>query len=175
MKKAPRSALGLLALSVVAPEPIRRQEQKPDPLQPFLFLEGVWHGEGKGPYGPYEFLTRVERRGRWLLLASDVFAPGTDKVMFVSTQVYGYDEGGLVLQLFDTAGAFSFRGEAMENGARFEWKDRDRYKKIDMRVEEGRIRSRYDALEPALFKDPVTFEGVWIRGERPAKGGRKTP
>lgn len=34
----------------------------------------------------------VERRGRWLLLTSDVFPLRSDKLLFVSTQVYGYDE-----------------------------------------------------------------------------------
>jgi hypothetical protein len=30
------------------------QPPKVDPLQPLLFLEGTWHGQGSGPYGPYE-------------------------------------------------------------------------------------------------------------------------
>jgi hypothetical protein len=169
MPKSCRFAVGLLLLICVAPHAAIGQEKKPDPLQPVLFLEGAWHGEGKGPYGAYDFETKVERRGRWLLLTSNVFLPKTDKLMFVSTQVYGYDDKGLVLQLFDTAGAFQFRGEAKDKGVCFEWKHGERYKRTEMRLQDGKIHSRYDALEPALFKDPVSFEGVWLPGERPKK------
>lgn len=142
---------------------------KVDPLQPLLFLEGAWHGEGKGPYGPYEFETIVERRGRWLLLTSNVYPPKTNTVLFVSTQVYGYDEKGLVLHLFDTAGAFEFRGDAKDKAAHFEWKQGAKWKRVDMKLQDGRIQSRYDALEPAMFKDPVSFEGVWLPGKRPSR------
>jgi hypothetical protein len=162
-------AIGLFVLMPTAAQVAFSQDKKPDPLQPLLFLDGTWHGEGKGPCGAYEFETKVERRGRWLLLTSDVFVSKSDKLMFVSTQVYGYDDKGLVLQLFDTAGAFQFRGEAKDKTAHFEWKDGERYKRIDMRIQDGKIHSRYDALEPALFKDPVSFEGVWLPGERPKK------
>ncbi len=103
--------IGLCLLTLAASRPAHGEEKAPDPLQPMLFLEGIWHGEGAGPYGAYDFETRVERRGRWLLLKSNVFFPKSDKLMFVSAQVYGYDEKGLVLDLFDTAGAFRFRGE----------------------------------------------------------------
>jgi len=154
----------LMALGWASLSPSQTREN--DRLQPLLFLEGTWHGEGKGPYGPYEFETRVERRGCWLLLVSDVFPPKSDKLLFVSTQVYGYDDKGLVLQLFDTAGSFEFRGAAREGGASFEWKDAERYKRIDLRLQDGKIHSRYEALEPALFKDPVSFEGVWLPGKR---------
>lgn len=146
------------------------QEAKPDPLRPLLFLEGTWHGEGQGPYGPYEFETIVERRGRWLLLTSDIFVPNTDNLLFVSTQVYGYDDRGLVLQLFDTAGAFEFRGETGESQVRFGWRDGDRYKRLEMHLQDGKIHSQYDAFEPTLFKDPVRFEGAMLPGARPKKG-----
>ncbi len=33
------------------------QDNKPDPLQPLLFLEGIWHGQGKGRCRPYDFPT----------------------------------------------------------------------------------------------------------------------
>ncbi len=43
-------------------------------------------------------------------------------------------------------------------GARFERRDGERYKIIDLRLENAEIHSLYDALEPARFKDPV-YEG----------------
>ncbi|HEY7679689.1 MAG TPA: hypothetical protein VIC04_04160, partial [Terriglobia bacterium] len=148
----------------------QEQQGKKDALEPLIFLAGTWHGEGKGPYGAYEFETHVERRGRWLLLTSNVFVPGTDRLMFVSTQIYGYDNKGLVLHLFDTAGAFLFRGEPTTDGARFAWKGADNWKRLELDLRrDGSVRSRYDAHEPAMFKEPVTFEGIWLPGKRAAK------
>lgn len=88
-------------------------------------------------------------------------------ILFVSTQVYGYDDKGLVLQLFDTAGAFTFRGESKNNMAHFEWKVGAPWKRLEVKLQKGKIYSRYDAYEPAMFKDPVSFEGVWLPGKRP--------
>jgi hypothetical protein len=142
-------------------------QQAKDRLEPLMFLAGMWHGEGKGPYGPYEFETRVERRGRWLLMTSDVFAPKSDRAMFHSTQIYGYDDSGLVLHLFDTAGSFVFRGEAVEDGARFAWSGGASSKHVEIRKQkDGALWSRYHAVEPSMFKDPVSFEGVWLPGPR---------
>lgn len=158
--------VGLLLLAVGPALQGQNYEQKGDPLDSLLFLQGTWHGEGKGPYGAYEFETKVERRGRWLLLTSNVFVPKTDQLMFVSTQVYGYDDQGPVLHLFDTAGSFLFRGSASEKAAHFEWKDGERYKKLEVTLKDGNIYSRYDAFEPAMFEKPVVFEGTWLPGER---------
>ena len=120
---------------------IETKKQSPvdqkNPLEPLLFLEGDWHGNGQGPYGPYEFNMHVESRGRWMLLTSTVFEPKTDKVSYVSTQVYGYDDKGLVLQLFDTAGAFEFRGTAEDNGLRFEWEGGEDWKRSEYWPEDG--------------------------------------
>lgn len=141
-----------------------------NPLEPLLILEGTWHGEGQGPYGPYEFETRVESRGRWLLLTSNTFQPKTDTVTYVSTQVHGYDDKGLVLQLFDTAGAFEFRGAPKDKGIRFEWKNGANWKRSEFWPEEGgKIHFRYSSMEPALSKDVARFEGVWLRGKRPTE------
>jgi hypothetical protein len=63
-------------------------------LAPLLFLEGEWQGEGRGPFGPYRLAARVERRGRWLLMTSEIFDATSNQVTYVSTQVYGYDEEG---------------------------------------------------------------------------------
>jgi len=167
VKKLIICALLLLLLTIGSALQGQERERKVNPLDSLLFLEGTWHGEGKGPYGAYEFETKVLRRGRWLLLTSNVFVPKTDQLMFVSTQVYGYDDKGTVLHLFDTAGSFLFRGVASDKMARFEWKDGERYKKLEIKAKDGNLHSRYDAFEPGMFDKPVAFEGVWLPGERP--------
>ena len=147
-------------------------------LTPIRFLEGAWHGEGQGPYGPYALDATVEIRGRWLLLTYQISEPTSHDIFYVSTQVYGYDDDGLVLQLFDTAGSFTFRGVTLDDGGvRFDWKNEDRqkgedfWKRSEFHPQDGRLNFRYDSLEPSQSDDVseelLTFEGQWIAGERP--------
>jgi len=92
----------------------------------------------------------------------------TETITYVSTQVYGYDDKGLVLQFFDTAGAFEFRAATKDNGIRFEWKDGENWKRSDYWPEQGgKIHFRYDSMEPTLSKDVAKFEGIWLPGKRP--------
>ncbi len=141
---------------------------KVDPLESVRFLEGDWHGDGQGPYGPYDFETSAEFRGRWLLLTGTSFEPKTDTIVYVSTQVYGYDEKGLVLQLFDTAGAFDFRGAPKDDGLQFDWKDGENWKTSEFWPgRKGEINYRYQSIEPAVAKGLQVFEGVWLPGRRP--------
>jgi hypothetical protein len=143
------------------------QDKKPDPLQPLLFLEGTWHGDGKGPHGPYDFDFRVERRGRWLLLTMSIFQPKTDTVFYVSTQVFGYDDSELTLHLFDTAGVFEFRGQSKGEGVRFEWKQGESSKRSAMRPQEGgTIYARYESYVPPENQQPETWEWLWLPGKR---------
>lgn len=136
-------------------------------LKPLRFLEGTWHGDGLGPYGPYEFETQVEERGRWLLLTSTVFETGTDNVFYVSTQVFGYDDAGLTLDFFDTAGSFDFHSVHADKGLLFEWKnDQDWKRSALIPQENGRIKFKYESMEPAASDELSVFEGEWIRGTR---------
>jgi hypothetical protein len=164
-------------------------------LQPVRFLEGSWHSDGEGPYGPYALDATVEIRGRWMLLTYSVSEPRSHDVFYVSTQVYGYDDDGLVLELFDTAGSFTFRGVAVsgepsddndgEHGVRFEWTNEDRkpgedfWKRSEFQQRDGTLHFRYDSMEPSRTAEAdnadataelSTFEGIWHPGIRPAVG-----
>ncbi len=162
-------------------------------LQPVRFLEGSWHSDGEGPYGPYALDATAEVRGRWMLLTYSVSEPTSHDVSYVSTQVYGYDADGLVLELFDTAGSFTFRGvlvgdettDGGGHGVRFDWKNEDRkqgedfWKRSEFRQRDGTLHFRYDSMEPSssagaadadAAEELSTFEGVWNPGKRPATG-----
>ena len=143
-----------------------------DQLQPLMFLEGEWHGKGQGPYGPYEFEAHVTVRGRWLLMTSNYFEPNTNKVTYVSTQVYGYDDTGLVLQLFDTAGAFEFHGVPGVNRVQLDWKDGKDWRRSEYWLEDGgNVGFRYQAMVAADSAELSKFEGTWVRGRRAAIKG----
>jgi hypothetical protein len=161
-------------------------------LRPVHFLEGSWYGDGYGPYGPYALDATAEIRGRWMLLTYSISEPTARDVFYVSTQVYGYDDDGLVLQLFDTAGSFTFRGVVVDDedsnghdGVRFEWKNEDRkqgedfWKRSEFLLRDGTLHFRYDSMEPSRSADAddadateelMTFEGVWHPGTRPPTG-----
>ena len=80
-------------------------------LEPLMMLEGRWTGKGGGSYGPFSAEMDVEVRGRWLLMRQKIMIPIVSITTYVSTQVYGYDDAGLTLDFFDTAGSFKFHGE----------------------------------------------------------------
>lgn len=158
-------------------------------LLPVRFLEGSWHSDGEGPYGPYALDATAEIRGRWMLLTYSVMEPTSLDVFYVSTQVYGYDDAGLVLELFDTAGSFTFRGVVVDgehsdgdHGVRFDWTNEHReqgedfWKRSEFRQRDGALHFRYDSMEPSgsaghdadTTEVLSTFEGVWNPGKRPA-------
>jgi hypothetical protein len=159
-------------------------------LQTVRFLEGSWHSDGEGPYGPYALDANAEIRGRWMLLTYSITEPTSHDVFYVSTQVYGYDDDGLVLELFDTAGSFTFRSIAVdgepsdgEHGVRFDWTNEDRkpgqdfWKRSEFQQRDGALHFRYDSMEPSRTADTgnadaaqelSTFEGIWHPGKRPA-------
>jgi hypothetical protein len=150
-----------------APTKSQMHKKEMTALEPLMFLVGDWHGEGQGPWGPYDFETSVEVKGRWLLLTTTVFEPKTDKISYVSTQVYGYDDKGLVLQLFDTAGSFQFRGKAEGKGLLFEWKTGDDWKRSEFQpIKGGKIHFRYTAMDPNLPETGAKFEGDWLPEKR---------
>jgi len=129
-------------------------------LAPLLFLEGRWRGQGRGPYGPYQLETRVEQRGRWLLMTSAIVDAKTRQTTYVSTQVYGHDSDGLRLHFFDTAGAFEFHGQPTDDGLRFEWKQGENWKRSEYwRERDGKVRFRYESVVPARSSE--LFEGHW--------------
>ena len=131
-------------------------------LAPLMMLEGSWRGQGRGPFGPYELDARVERRGRWMLMTSAIIDPKSRKTTYVSTQVYGYDNGGLRLQFFDTAGTFDFHGAATEGQLRFDWKDGENWKRSQYWPEaDDKVRFRYESVFPAEGSE--LFEGLWER------------
>jgi hypothetical protein len=138
-----------------------------DALQPLRFLTGEWHSDGHGPYGPYALDALAQIRGRWLLLTYEISEPTSHDIFYVSTQVYGHDENGLTLELFDTAGSFTFRGTVLEDGGvRFEWHDGDNWKRSEFRPREADLDFRYESMEPSASDQLSTFEGPWKRGKR---------
>jgi hypothetical protein len=139
-------------------------------LQALLFLTGSWHSDGQGPFGPYALDATAEIRGRWLLLTYVISEPTSHDVFYVSTQVYGYDNDGLVLELFDTAGSFTFRGVVLDDGGvRFDWKDGDNWKRSEFHPRDKNVDFRYDSMEPEASSELSTFEGMWHPGARTAK------
>jgi hypothetical protein len=142
--------------------------QEDDQLAPLLFLVGTWHGTGSGPYGPYDFETIVQRRGRWLLAAETVYAPDTDQVISVDTWVYGYDGDHLTADLYDLTGAFRFHGDTIAGGARFRWAEGDAWRLLDVRWDDGVVRTSYRAVVPGVTQGEALFEGTWLPGPRRA-------
>lgn len=129
-------------------------------LTPLMFLKGSWRGDGRGPYGPYKLETRVEQRGRWMLMTSAIIDAKSHEITYVSTQVYGYDSDGLQLQFFDTAGSFEFHGTQTVDGLRFDWKDGENWKRSQNWPEaDGKVRFRYESVYPASGSE--LFEGSW--------------
>src|SRR5262245_47487441 len=133
-------------------------------LAPLKFMEGDWEGNGKGPYGPYKVETHVERRGRWLLMTSAIRDAKTDDVTYVSTQVYGYDDQGLTLSFFDTAGSFDFRGGMHGDELRFDYTEGENSKRSQYwRDPDGKIRFRYESVYPK--KGTELYEGRYTRAQ----------
>lgn len=127
---------------------------------PLLFLEGSWRGEGRGQYGPYRLETRVEQRGRWMLMTSAISDAKSHEITYVSTQIYGYDDDGLRMQFFDTAGSFEFHGTQTDEGLRFDWRDGENRKQSRYWPEaDGKVRFRYESVYPASGSE--LFEGRW--------------
>ena len=165
-------------------------------LQPVRFLESSWHSDGEGPYGPYALDATAEFRGRWMLLTYSIMEPTSLDVFYVFTQVYGYDDDGLLLELFDTAGSFTFRGVVVDrdhidgdhidgdSGVRFEWTNEDRkpgedfWKRSEFLKRDGTLHFRYDSMEPSrgagadadATEELSTFEGIWNPGKRSPTG-----
>jgi hypothetical protein len=140
-----------------------------DDLQPLRFLEGVWHSSGTGPYGPYDLDATAQIRGRWLLMTYEISEPNSHDIFYFSTQVYGYDDNGPILELFDTAGSFTFRGTVLDDGGlRFDWRDGDNWKRSEFRPNNANLDFRYDSMEPDVSDELSTFEGTWHRDLRKA-------
>lgn len=146
------------------------QSSTNDPLQALSFLEGDWYGEGKSPYGPYEFEAKNERRGRWLLGTSNIYVPGTEQVSFRATGLVGYDEKGLVAYAFENTGVTIFRGVLANDSLYFEWKQGDSYRRRSMRRrQDGTILNREESYLPALSKEPLIFESISKPGKRSSR------
>ena len=170
MLKARTVALAFIVLTGAAASGTSTQQRKEDPLDALKFLEGVWHGEGKSPYGPYEFEARNERRGRWMLGTSAIYAPGTNQVLVTATGLIGYDDKGLLMYAFDNAGVTIFRGETADGGVRFEWKDGESHRRRTLlRLDGGRISNREESFLPAVSKEKIVFESISLPGKRDSK------
>jgi hypothetical protein len=136
-------------------------------IEPLMMLEGRWTGKGKGSYGPFSAEMEVEVRGRWLLMTQQIKVPIVGITTYVSTQVYGYDDAGLTLDFFDTAGAFNFHGFREGDQLTFHFKD-DTVEKISLyrKVDDG---ISFDYTSTEIQEDgsgkEVHFEGVWKRAE----------
>lgn len=94
-------------------------------LHPFRALLGKWTGSGQSPQGPFEVRADFEERGRWILLRHQISPPGSPEPFYYSIQVFGYDDSGLTLDYFDTAGSFHFHGDSGKNSLAFSWKNDD--------------------------------------------------
>ena len=136
-------------------------------LKPLEMLEGRWSGKGKGSYGPFTATVNVEARGRWLLMRQEIKVPIVSITSYVSTQVYGFDDQGLTLDFFDTAGTFKFHGSRKGDTLLFEWRAGRSVKTSRYWLDGSeRIGFKYDsAVEEAGSEDlkRVTFEGVLER------------
>lgn len=133
-------------------------------LKAFQPLIGVWRGDGRGPQGPFEVQALFEERGRWILLRHEIRPPGSEEAFYVSTQVFGYDDEGLTLDYFDTAGAFHFSGKASDSGFSFAWnndgaKSGDLWKASTYEFDgSGGLTFKYQSCEQAEQGDPAVLE-----------------
>ena len=136
-------------------------------LKPLRMLVGRWSGKGKGSYGPFTARVDVDERGRWLLMRQEIKVPVVGITSYVSTQVYGFADGGLTLDFFDTAGAFHFDGSRDADVLQFEWKSgRSTKTSTYWRDDDETLRFRYDSAvaEGDSGKlDHTHFEGVLTR------------
>lgn len=132
-------------------------------LEPLMMLKGHWTGKGKGSYGPFSGEMDVEVRGRWLLMRQKITLPIVAITMYVSTQVYGYDEAGLTLDFFDTAGSFRFHGAREGDQLQFQFRDA-KVRKTSVYWKEGE-ELRYDYVSVETQDDgeekKTHFEGRW--------------
>jgi hypothetical protein len=132
-------------------------------LEPLMMLEGRWTGKGKGSYGPFSAEMDVEVRGRWLLMRQKITLPIVAITTYVSTQVYGYDDAGLTLDFFDTAGSFKFRGAREGDQLQFHFRDAT-VQKTSVYWKEGE-ELRYDYVSVETRDDgkekKTHFEGRW--------------
>ena len=139
-------------------------------LAPLEMLIGHWTGKGTGSYGPFKLEAHVERRGRWLLMRQEIRIPIVGITTYVSTQVYGFDDKGLTLDYFDTAGAFRFRGARDNDTLQFEWRDGDSRKTSRYWKDGGIIHFSYDSNAregDSSDLEHVTFEGTLERAVEP--------
>jgi hypothetical protein len=140
-------------------------------LSPIKPLLGKWTGEGKGSHGPFRIDAEFDERGRWILLRHAI-SPPSGSPFYVSTQVYGFDDKGLTLDYFDTAGSFNFRGSRTGDHIHYKWtaaagaNSKDLWKTSDYWFEGNSIRFRYESYETdANGGKPAShiFEGVLHR------------
>lgn len=135
-------------------------------LKPLEMLTGKWSGKGKGTYGPFTAKVDVKERGRWLLMRQEIRIPIVPITIYVSTQVYGFDENGLTLDFFDTAGSFRFHGHRNGDALAFEWRDGPDVKTSRYWVEGESLRFAYDSVvREGESHDPkhTAFEGTLER------------
>ena len=134
-------------------------------IESLMMLKGRWTGTGKGSYGSFSAEMDVEVRGRWLLMTQQIKVPIVGITTYVSTQVYGYDDAGLTLQFFDTAGSFHFNGLREGDQLRFHFKD-ETVQKTSLYWKEGDgISFDYTSIETQEngSEKKVYFGGVWKR------------
>ena len=134
-------------------------------LEPLMMLEGRWTGKGKGSYGPFSAEMDVEVRGRWLLMRQKIMIPILGITTYVSTQVYGYDDAGLTLDFFDTAGSFKFHGAREGDQLQFQFQDPKTQKTSKYWKQGNDLRFDYLSVETQESGDDkkVHFEGLWER------------
>lgn len=132
-------------------------------LEPLMMLEGRWTGKGKGSYGPFSAEMDVEVRGRWLLMRQKIMIPILGITTYVSTQVYGYDDVGLTLDFFDTAGSFKFQGAREGDQLQFHFQDPKAQKTSIYWKQGNELRFDYLSVETQEADDEkkVHFEGLW--------------
>lgn len=71
------------------------------------------------------FTLSSRNAGAGILLRHQFSPPCGSEPFYYSTQVFGYDDNGLTLDYFDTAGSFHFRGNRGGEELAFSWKNDD--------------------------------------------------
>lgn len=135
-------------------------------LDPLRMLVGNWKGQGTGKFGPFEVAAEFEERGRWILLRHAIFPAGDTQPFYVSTQVYGFDDRGLRLDYFDTAGSFRFQGSRDGDHLSFSWRNAKQWKESEYWAESnGAVRFSYRSMDSDGGDEPelTEFEGTLTR------------
>ena len=102
-----------------------------------------------------------------MLGTSTIYPAGTNQALVTATALIGYDEKGLLMCAFDTAGVTIFRGQIIDGGVRFVCKDGESHRLRTLRrLDGGRISNREESHLPAVSKEKIVIESISLPGKR---------